>query len=115
MILSPYGEGYCTVCRFIEPLGPDGLIEEHTRIGSAVLYVPARERCKGSGSRPPKRTPRTSGKNRFRVRTPKMECPACRQEVKIMSFADGQYYARHNRRFLPGECRNSQTPVRPAA
>jgi hypothetical protein len=61
--LSPYGEGYCPVCRFVEPLGPDGLIEPHTRF--SYSFPGGREICAGSVRRPPKLTTSHTGVEYF--------------------------------------------------
>lgn len=115
--LSPHGEGYCTVCRFIVGLDADGVISFHERPDpdASGYHTPARTCCRGTGKVPPKRTPYASEKNRFYTRPAKLECPRCRQEVKVNTFTSGKYYVKHNRKFLPGECPGSLTPVRPPA
>lgn len=115
--LSPHGEGYCTVCRFVVGLDADGRISYHERPDpdSSGYHTPARTCCRGTRKVPPKRTPYASEKNRFRTRAAKTECPRCKQQVKVNSFTSGRYYVKHNRKFLPGECPGSMTPVRPDA
>lgn len=101
--LSPYGEGYCPVCRFVEPLGPDGLIEPHTRF--SYSFPGGREICAGSCRRPPKRTPYAAGKNRFRLKPPERRCPVCRKLVKMTTSHTGnEYFTNHRNRMLT-QCR----------
>lgn len=76
MILGPFGEGYCTTCRFIEPLDPDGRVAQHWH---NQLGEYGRERavnCKGSRRKPPKVTPRRSWKSIFRTKATG-NCPVC--------------------------------------
>lgn len=94
-ILSPYGEGYCKVCRFIVGLGPDGLIEEHTRLDPESVHSVGRKPCPGGDRTPPKRIPYAAGKNRFLTRSKRVECPYCKRTVKVRSHSSGQYYADH--------------------
>lgn len=92
-ILSPYGEGYCKVCRFVEPLGPDGRIEEHFRSGDQeVGRAPAP--CKGSWKRPPAVTPYRSTLSAFRLTARKAVCPRCSRTVSISPGRD-PFFLRH--------------------
>lgn len=79
-ILGPYGEGYCRVCRFIEPLTDKGVIAEHGRAGA--------EPCKGSWKTPPKLTPYSSRLSAFKASPRKVECPLCARQVIVL--ADGR-------------------------
>ena len=106
-ILSPYGEGYCRECRFVEPLGPDGLIESHTRGLSMKNDYTRNEECPGSGGRPPKVTPYASRKSAFRMSALTGECPKCAQRVKLTPYSvvlsDTNYViARHRTPFWVG-------------
>lgn len=87
-ILGPFGEGYCRVCRFIEPLDEQGRIAEHGRAGA--------DRCKGSWKTPPKVTPYFSRLSAFKAAPRKVECPLCAQRVVVL--ADGRIQG-HN---MPG-------------
>lgn len=94
-ILSPYGEGYCRVCRFIVGLDASGLIERHTRLDPESIHSGARKPCPGGDRTPPKRIPLTAGKSRFRIRGKKTECPLCHRRVRVNTFTSGEYIARH--------------------
>lgn len=94
-ILSPYGEGYCKACRFIVGLGPDGLLEGHTRLDPESMHTGVRRPCPGGFATPPKRIPFTAGKNRFRIRSKRTECPQCHQQVRVNTLTSGEYIARH--------------------
>ena len=72
--LSPYGEGYCRWCRFVVGLGPDGMLEPHSR----------GEECAGGGTRPPKVTPYSSKRSRFGTVQRKAFCYVCEQEVPLL-------------------------------
>lgn len=103
-ILSPYGEGYCKVCRFVEPLGPDGLIEEH-------FHSEQQATCKGSGTRPPAATPYRSALSAFRVTARKETCPECRRRVWVTP-GDRPRFRRHTSfGDLYTLCPNSFRPV----
>ena len=84
--LSPYGEGYCRVCQFIVGLDPHGLLVAHTRHIS--IYHDERNRCDGSDTRPPKKTPYASRRAAFRTSAKKADCRICGQEVSVL--ADGR-------------------------
>jgi hypothetical protein len=77
--LGPYGEGYCRVCHFVEPLLESGAIAPHTR-GSMI----APRECKGSYTRPPKVTPYASRLAAFRQKGKKVDCPLCKRQVWLM-------------------------------
>lgn len=79
-ILGPYGEGYCRVCKFIEPLDPAGLIEAHSR---GQMISP--HECKGSGGRPAKVTPRESRLVAFKTKSEKVQCPVCKRTVNLLN------------------------------
>lgn len=81
-ILSEFGEGYCRTCRFVVGLTEDGLIADHVR-GQVMNWENDRRLCKGSGGRPPKVTPYSSTKARFRVTAEKVVCPVCLREVPL--------------------------------
>lgn len=66
-ILSEHGEGYCRVCRFIEPLTELGVIAEHYRGQVPVGSVGDRKPCKGSHMKPPRLTPYFSRLAEFRT------------------------------------------------
>ena len=85
--LSPYGEGYCRWCCFVVGLDRNGLLVRHFRGGSGDELLGPRS-CPGTGTRPPKITPYTSRKARFRVKAQKATCHLCRREVSLM--ADGR-------------------------
>lgn len=107
-ILSPYGEGYCKVCRFIEPLDPDGRIEEHFRSGDQEAGrdpIP----CKGSHRWPPASVPYRSTLSAFRLTPRKALCPKCGRTVGISSGARPLYYRHAPRTMAYGmvACLNS--------
>ncbi len=76
--LSPHGEGYCTVCRFVIGLTEKGLLERHWRgsVGGEGWNSQGWE-CKGSNRRPGRTTPVTSRLAAFRVKAKKTYCPTC--------------------------------------
>lgn len=106
-LLSPYGEGYCTRCRFIVGLGPDGLMDRHSRGAGLDRYFTPPP-CGGSGRRPAKRTPYASKKSRLRYKAPVAVC-VCGSEVKLIREIDDRViYSRHARPGLAGgPCPNS--------
>lgn len=108
-LLSPYGEGYCTRCRFVVGLGPDGKMDRHSR-GAKASPLDRRTPppCGGSGRRPAKRTPYASKKSRFRYKAPVAVC-VCGSEVKLIREIDDRVsYSRHARPGLAGgPCPNS--------
>lgn len=81
-ILSPYGEGYCRVCRFIVGLDENSLLDHHVR-GTVTDYghKGVAEMCKGSFKRPAKVTPYYAAKNRFLTRLSKVTCHLCGNRV----------------------------------
>lgn len=81
-ILSPFGEGYCRVCRFVVGLDEFGMLDRHTRGGHGAL-VP--NPCKGSGKTPPKLTPYSSRLSAFRFSPRKVDCPVCGRNVAVLS------------------------------
>jgi hypothetical protein len=91
-LLSPYGEGYCRVCRFVVGLGPSGLLVPHMR-GVGVAWEP--KPCKGSATVPPKVTPYASRKSAFRVTAPTRWCPTCEQDIPVMEYSGLLRRARH--------------------
>lgn len=106
-ILSPFGEGYCRHCRFIVGLGPDGLMQPHSR--GRNLDRASRDRnklCKGSSRRPapPSRVPYSSRKSRFRYEGPVARCPRCDQDVKVGTYGglDIPYFQHHRLRIPDG-------------
>jgi hypothetical protein len=114
-ILSPYGEGYCKVCRFIEPLSPDGRIEEHFRSEDQDCYA-TRVPCKGSRKRPPATHPYRSTLSAFRLTARKAVCPRCSRAVSISPGQD-PFFLRHGAlgfsRTSAVQCPNSWEPVPP--
>lgn len=93
--LSPFGEGYCPRCRFIEPLGPDGLIELHWHPKNARLGGD-RGVCSGAFRRPAVRAPFFSRLTAFRTRPPKVTCPGCgRERVAVQRTEDLPWLERH--------------------
>lgn len=95
MILSPYGEGYCRVCRFIVGLNANGLVERHTRLDPESAWGWGRKLCPGRDRTPPKRIPFAAGKSRFRIHAKKTECPLCHRRVRVNTFTSGEYITRH--------------------
>lgn len=88
-------EGYCTVCRFVLPLGDAGKLVRHTRAKGGPYG--GREVCRGVT--PGETTPTESAKSAFRVSAPKMRCPECRALLKIKPDLDDTEWAwlpRHN-------------------
>lgn len=83
-ILGPYGEGYCTTCRFVVGLNELGLLLVHSRGSYGLNPTP----CKGSGRRPPKGTPYASRLSAFRAAPRKVDCPLCSRKVIVL--ADGR-------------------------
>lgn len=81
-ILSPHGEGYCRVCRFVVGLNESGLLDQHARGGHGYL---AANPCKGSGKTPPRLTPYSSRLSAFRSTPRKVDCPACGRNVAVLS------------------------------
>lgn len=117
IVLGPYGEGYCKVCRFIEPLGPDGLLEEHFR-GRAMDPQGGGARCPGGFSRPQKKVPFSSRLASFRARVTKKRCEYCEQRIGVVDFSDGKiHFSAHRPRAsrdiqMPsGNCPGSFQPV----
>lgn len=106
-LLSPYGEGYCTRCRFVVGLGPDGKMDRHSRGAGLDRYFTPPV-CGGSGRRPAKRTPYASEKSRFRYKPPVASC-VCGSEVKLVRQVNDRFtYSRHMRPGLVGGmCPNS--------
>lgn len=78
--LGPHGEGYCTVCHFIEPLLPSGVIDRHYR---GVQLAGSAKPCSGSYKKPPRLTPVTSRLAAFRLDAPTVVCPVCWAYVPI--------------------------------
>lgn len=78
--LGPYGEGYCTVCHFIEPLTVLGVIEPHYR---GLGLSAAIQTCPGSYKTPPKLTPVTSRRAAFRRVAPTVACTVCGGDAAI--------------------------------
>lgn len=106
-ILSPYGEGYCKVCRFIVGLGPDGLMDRHSRGRNLDRYSSNHNKpCKGSGRRPApaSRVPYWSRRSRFRYEAPVVRCPHCNQEAKVGALGglDTLYFLRHQSHIRDG-------------
>lgn len=92
-LLGPYGEGYCPHCRFIEPLGPDGLIEEHYRGWHNAPSGSARQHCPGSRTVPGAVPgPEVEG---FTTEPKPLYCPKCRTEAPTGAHTQGGYYLRH--------------------
>lgn len=95
--LSPFGEGYCRQCRFIEPLGPDGTLEPHWHPKNA-RFGADRDACPGSDRRPATRTPFFSRLAAFRTRAPRVTCPGCgRERVAVQRTNDTVWLERHIR------------------
>ncbi len=91
-ILSEFGEGYCRWCHFIEGLGADGTLYNHSR-GIANSYgtnVPTV--CDGSGKPPTKLTPLTSRKAAFSTRAKGALCPSCMTKVELVA---GGWFVQH--------------------
>lgn len=90
-ILGEYGEGYCRYCHFVEALDQHGLLLEHRRgIGNV-----AKDRCKGSGKKPPRLTPVTSKLAAFRTTMETALCSYCDQYQSVMTYTSGPIFARH--------------------
>ncbi len=109
--LGPHGEGYCTVCRFIEPLTPSGYLaaHRHDRGGKP---------CKGSGRRPGVHTPFFSRRSAFRTMGTEVTCPACGWTGHSQSAGDMAVYPFHAspQTFglrLPQRCDQSHRKVEP--
>ena len=90
--LGVYGEGYCRVCRFIEPLTDKGLIARHDR--GSITGNPAQE-CKGSYSKPPKVTPYASRLSAFKSTAKQEHCSACQSDIPVL--ADGRFGSHRNK------------------
>ncbi len=113
-ILGPHGEGYCTVCRFIEPLGPTGQIEPHVR---NVFFDP--HPCPG-GDRAPapaSRVPFFSRLSRFSTRVVKRKCHACGKRTGAWSDTEGSTVMPHwmpagPGRWTPRRCEGSYARLR---
>lgn len=100
-ILSESGEGYCRTCRFVEGLGPDGLLLRHDR---APEPGAPRWPCPGTGTRPAKVTPYASRLSAFASSAKRYGCPECGQKVPIRAL-DGRFSvhaARPGGIFCPG-------------
>ena len=102
-ILGPYGEGYCTACRFIVGLDARGRMDVHCR-GELLTSVP-RKPCRGSGRRPAKRTPYASRKSRFRIRVSLGTCPSCQRRFELQR--DGTLDAHTIAPWLDERCKGS--------
>lgn len=81
-ILGPYGEGYCTACRFIVGLDEKGRLERHGRM---VAGSNTRTLCKGSNRKPPRRLPYASRLSVFRVNAKPGKCPVCCRRIRLES------------------------------
>lgn len=111
---APYGEGYCKTCRFMIPLGLNGLLEPHRR-GAALAHNGVGDPCPGAFSHPaaPSKTPVTSRLSAFRARIAKKQCPWCTQRVGVVTFNDNKIYFTAHRVSSPGRvlCDGSFRPV----
>lgn len=85
---STFGEGYCRVCHFVEPLDVGGRIEAHPKHRGGA-YGEAGS-CAGTGKRPPTVTPWFSRLAMFRTKAETVECPLCQRKVRVA--ADGRMY-----------------------
>lgn len=85
---STFGEGYCRVCHFVEPLDLAGRIEPHPRHRSTGFGVGEGGTCSGTGKRPPTVTPWFSRLAMFRTKAEMAECPVCQRKVQVL--ADGR-------------------------
>lgn len=111
-ILSPHGEGYCKHCRFIVGLGPDGLMDLHSRGRNVDKYSAGYNApCRGTGRRPAARVPYWSRRSRFRLTPPVALCPACGNEAAVSQYggSDTMYFLRHQGRY--GNCIKTGDPV----
>lgn len=86
-ILGEHGEGYCTVCHFVEPLTPEGKIQLHYRGQGLSSWNGDPKPCKGSHKTPPKTTPATSRKAAFKTTAPTGTCGTCgKQGIAVRYF-----------------------------
>lgn len=84
-ILSPHGEAYCTVCRFVVGVTEKGRLDFHERTSITEYgHREPQKRCKGSGRRAGKgRIPVTSRLSAFGTRAPRGTCPKCEKQMKL--------------------------------
>lgn len=96
-ILSEHGEGYCRYCVFVVGLDPAGMLARHWRGQTAT-------ECKGSGTRPPARTPLVSRKAMFRVTAKRVDCPTCKRSVPLLADGrmNGHTISASSMRYCPG-------------
>lgn len=105
-------EGYCRVCRFVQPGTGDGRIDWHERSkgdDGIVIRVP----CPGAGRKIPKRTPVVSQLNAFVVRRYGY-CGFCGQRVMLNRYGMGvATVAAHESPTTHGYCRgNNSLPLK---
>ena len=86
-ILSEYGEGYCTRCRFVIGLDARGRLCFHSRGKGLDTYNPEGGRCDGTGRPPAKVTPYSSRKSAFRIRVSMDTCNDCGRRVEVVDGA----------------------------
>lgn len=107
-ILGDFGEGYCTVCRFIEPLDEAGRIVRHERGTLYERYGAPPQVCAGSWKKPPARIPVTSTKSKFGLEASVVTCPLC---MTSMGRPAGVWPAHFLAAEAFGECPASGQPV----
>lgn len=95
--LGPHGEGYCSYCRFIQPLLADGRLERHSGHKTSVYGVVDSTPCKGSYHKPARTTPWYSRLSRFRTEAEKVTCPYCKRDVILLNDGrmNGHYVTSH--------------------
>lgn len=86
-ILSEYGEGYCTRCRFVIGLTAQGRMVPHFRGRGLDAYNPSGKHCDGSRRFPAKVTPYSSRKSAFRIRVSMDTCNDCGRRVEVVDGA----------------------------
>lgn len=106
---APYGEGYCTECRFIVPLDERGRLESHRRgLMAAGRYGPYPGFCIRSLTRPApaSRVPYAARRSRFRYEPPVARCPECLANVRtsVLGDSDRPFYLSHRRSTGYGIC-----------
>lgn len=85
---STFGEGYCRVCYFVEPLDVGGRIEAHPKHRGGAYGAGEAGDCSGTGKRPPTVTPWFSRLAMFKTKAETAECPVCQRKVQVL--ADGR-------------------------
>lgn len=108
--LSPHGESYCRVCRFIQPVGANGRIEHHLRSSVGEDYGWQRKECRGSGrKRHTGRPPYFSRLNAFVCRRYGL-CSKCGQREPLSRWSFGPAIVSRHRAADGLHCNGTNLP-----